>query len=88
MKLASRQLELDSTISLNQAASGCDLQIELVEGANCGQLRDLGFCEQMRLRKVTNRGRNLICTICGSRLAISSHLAEQIQVRTLPQPLS
>lgn len=81
MKLAAHEIEFDSTVSLNQAAAGCDLQVELVEGEHCGQLRDLGFCEQMRLRKITNRGRNLICTICGSRLAISSHLADQIQVK-------
>ncbi|GHC41551.1 FeoA domain-containing protein [Roseibacillus persicicus] len=80
MKVIAHEIELDSTVSLNQAASGCDLQVELVEGADCNQLRDLGFCEQMRLRKLTN-GRNLICSVCGSRLAISSHLAEQIQVR-------
>ena len=72
-----------TTVSLNKAASGCELQVEMVEGENCSQLRDLGFCERMRLRKITNRGRNLICSICGSRLAISSRLAEQIQVRQL-----
>lgn len=83
MKAAAHEVSLDSTISLNQAATGCDLQVELVKGENCGQLRDLGFCEQMRLRKITNRGRNLICLVCGSRLAISSHLAEQIQVKQL-----
>lgn len=80
MKVIAHDIELDSTVSLNKAAAGCDLQVELVEGADCNQLRDLGFCEQMRLRKLTN-GRNLICSVCGSRLAISSHLAEQIQVR-------
>jgi Fe2+ transport system protein FeoA len=83
MKVTAHSLEVDTTVSLNQAATGCDLQVELVAGENCGQLRDLGFCEQMRLRKITNRGRNLICSICGSRLAISNHLAEQIQVRQL-----
>ena len=81
MKVNAHSIEIDTTVSLNKAAAGCDLQVELVSGEHCGQLRDLGFCEQMRLRKVTNRGRNLICTICGSRLAISSHLAEHIQVR-------
>lgn len=81
MKVTGHPVKLDTTVSLNQAAAGCDLQVELVEGEHCGQLRDLGFCEQMRLRKITNRGRNLICSVCGSRLAISSHLAEQIQVR-------
>ncbi|WP_200392079.1 FeoA domain-containing protein [Roseibacillus ishigakijimensis] len=82
MKVASPQICDTSTVSLKQAAAGCDLQVELVEGADCNQLRDLGFCEQMRLRKISN-GRTLVCSICGSRLAISSHLAEQIQVRQL-----
>ena len=80
MKLSTSSV---STVSLNKAAAGCDLQVEVVDGEHCSQLRDLGFCEQMRLRKITSRGRNLICSICGSRLAISSHLAEQIQVRQL-----
>lgn len=83
MKVAARIEGQNNTVSLNQAAAGCDLQVEFVEGADCGQLRDLGFCEQMRLRKISGRGRNLICSVCGSRLAISSHLAEQVQVRTL-----
>lgn len=82
MKVPATEIEIDSTVSLNQAASGCDLQVELVKGENCNQLRDLGFCEQMRLRKLTN-GRNLICNVCGSRLAISRHLAEQIRVKEL-----
>ena len=82
MKLTAADVQINSTVSLNQAAAGCDLQIEFVGGENCGELRELGFCEQMRLQKLTN-GRNLICKVCGSRLAVSRRLAEQIQVREL-----
>lgn len=80
MKVSASELQVDSIVSLNQAAAGCILQVESVVGEACRQLRDMGFCEQMRLRKISN-GRNLICSICGSRLAISRHLAEQIRVR-------
>lgn len=80
MNVTAMKLQVDSSVSLYQAAAGCDLEIESVAGDSCKQLRDMGFCEQMRLRKISN-GRNLICSVCGSRLAISRHLAEQIQVR-------
>lgn len=80
MNAVAPQLQVESTLSLSQAAPGCDLMVESVEGTSCNELRSMGFCEQMRLRKVSN-GRTMICTVCGSRLAISRHLAEQVQVR-------
>jgi len=57
-KLAT-DLELDSALTLSQAAIGCDFQIRQVEGTN---------------------GRNMLCTVCGTRLALSKDLADQIQV--------
>jgi len=72
-------LELDSALTLSQAATGCDFQIRQVEGPSCRQLREIGFCEEMRVRKITN-GRNMLCTVCGTRLALSKDLADQIQV--------
>ncbi|MDB4813151.1 hypothetical protein OAH06_03460 [Akkermansiaceae bacterium] len=33
----------------------------------------------MRVKKLTN-GRNMLCTVCGTRLALSKDLADQIQV--------
>lgn len=72
-------LELDSALTLSQAAAGCDFQIRQVEGPSCRQLREIGFCEEMRVRKITN-GRNMLCTVCGTRLALSKDLADQIQV--------
>lgn len=72
-------LERDSALTLSQASTGCDFQIRAVDGPACRQLRDIGFCEQMRVRKLTN-GRNMLCTVCGTRLALSKDLADQIQV--------
>lgn len=72
-------LKTDSTMTLSQAAVGCDFQIKLVAGPACRQLREIGFCEQMRVRKLTH-GRNMLCTVCGTRLALSRELADQVQV--------
>jgi len=72
-------LERDSALTLSQASTGCDFQIRAVDGPACRQLRDIGFCEQMRVRKLTN-GRNMLCTVCGTRLALSKDLADQIEV--------
>ncbi|MCG8599689.1 MAG: ferrous iron transport protein A [Verrucomicrobiales bacterium] len=77
-----RDLESDSLQSLSQAKVGCDFQIEHVEGPACDQLRNLGFCESLQVRKLAN-GRNLICSLCGTRIAVSSDLAEQIKVSPL-----
>ncbi|MES2476247.1 MAG: FeoA family protein [Verrucomicrobiota bacterium] len=73
------ELELDSALTLNQAKVGCDMQIRLLSGPGCDRLRDLGFCEQLQVRKIAG-GRNLICSICGTRMAISRELAEQVLV--------
>ena len=72
-------LEIDSAVTLNQAKVGCDMQIRTISGPNCERLRDLGFCEQMQIRKLAD-GRNLICSVCGTRMAISRELAEQVLV--------
>lgn len=67
------------TMTLNQVKSGSDVQIRLLSGPSCDRLRDLGFCEQLQLRKIAG-GRNLICSICGTRMAISRELADQVWV--------
>ncbi len=72
-------LEIDSAITLNQAKVGCDMRIRFLSGPGCERLRDLGFCEQLQVRKIAG-GRNLICSICGTRMAISRELAEQVMV--------
>lgn len=79
MPVLATELECDSALTLSQAAIGCDFQIRELEGAACRQLREIGFCEEMRVRKLTN-GRNMLCTVCGTRLALSKDLADQIRV--------
>jgi len=72
-------LKIDSAMTLNQAGVGCDVTIQFLSGPGCDRLRDLGFCEQLQVRKLAN-GRNLICSVCGTRMAISRELAEQVMV--------
>ena len=79
MPVHATELELDSALTLSQAAIGCDFQIRELDGSACRQLREIGFCEEMRVRKLTN-GRNMLCTVCGTRLALSKDLADQIRV--------
>ena len=74
-----RDLELDSAMTLNQAGVGCDMQIRVLSGPGCDRLRDLGFCEQLQIRKLAH-GRNLICSVCGTKMAISKDLADQVFV--------
>ncbi|MDH4408145.1 MAG: FeoA domain-containing protein [Verrucomicrobiales bacterium] len=74
-----QDLELDSLQSLSQAQVGCDFQIRYLDGPACDQLRNLGFCETLQVRKLSG-GRNLICSVCGTRLAVSSELAEHVKV--------
>lgn len=77
-----RDLQIDSAMTLNQVGVGCDVMIRVLSGPGCERLRDLGFCEQMRLRKLSN-GRNLLCSVCGTRMAISRELADQVWVAPL-----
>ena len=74
-----QDLEIDSLQSLSQAQVGCDFQIRYLEGPACDQLRKLGFCETLQVRKLAG-GRNLISSVCGTRLAVSSDLAEHVKV--------
>lgn len=80
---AAHDLENDSLQSLAQARVGCDFRIRFLEGPACDQLRRLGFCETLQVRKLAN-GRNLVCTVCGTRLALSRDLARQVLVSPLP----
>ena len=77
-----RELETDSAMTLSQASVGCDFRIQIVSGPQCDRLRDLGFCESLQVRKLAD-GRNMICSVCGTRLAISQELGEQVKVTPL-----
>lgn len=72
-------LQSDSAMTLAQASVGCSVRINAIEGAACDRLRSMGFCESMEVRKLSN-GRNLICSVCGTKMALNRKLAEQILV--------
>jgi ferrous iron transport protein A len=80
---AVKELESDSLQTLAQASVGCDFRIRFLDGPACEQLRRLGFCETLKVRKVSH-GRNLVCTVCGTRLALSRELAHHVKVSPLP----
>jgi ferrous iron transport protein A len=74
-----QELEQDSLVSLGQARVGCEFHIRFINGPACEQLRQMGFCETMRVKKIMD-GKNLICTICGTKMALSKNLANQVMV--------
>lgn len=80
-KASTDQSEVNPLQSLSQAAVGQDLRILALEGSEtgCEQLRRLGFCESLQVRKLGN-GRNLVCSVCGTRMALSRKLADQVMV--------
>ncbi|MFC7335788.1 FeoA domain-containing protein [Haloferula chungangensis] len=82
-QVLAHELETDSMQSLAQATVGCDFHIKMLDGPACDQLRRLGFCETMQVRKLAN-GRNMICTVCGTRMALSRDLAHQVKVVPIP----
>jgi Fe2+ transport system protein FeoA len=69
------------SITLSTASVGCDLRIRALEGTEsfCHRLREMGFCEQAQVKKLSDSG-NLICSVCGTRLALSREVAEGIIV--------
>lgn len=72
-------LKVDSAMTLSQAQAGCQLRICKLQGKGCRRLREIGFCEQMRICKLSN-GRNMLCSMCGTKLAVSRKLGEQVLV--------
>ena len=78
-----KDLEQDSMISLEQAKVGCEFHIRFLSGSSCEQLRQMGFCETMRVKKISD-GRNLICNVCGTKMAVTRELAHQIMGEATP----
>jgi len=77
--LNGQELKTDSLVNLSQAGVGCDFQIRLLSGPGCDRLRSMGFCESMPVRKLMD-GRNIVCSVCGTRMALSRQLGEQVLV--------
>ena len=75
------ELSANRPIALTQAKVGCELRVRELCGPEpiCHRLREMGFCEQARLRKISDSG-NLICSLCGSRMALNREIAASILV--------
>lgn len=74
-----RDLKVDTATTLTQASAGCQLRIRQLEGNACQRLREIGFCEEMEISKLSD-GRNMICSVCGTRMALSRKLGDQVLV--------
>ncbi len=68
--------------TLTTAAAGNTWRISAldnVDGGGCKQLREMGFCEKLKVTKLSN-GRNIICVTCGTKLVLDRKLADQVLV--------
>jgi Fe2+ transport system protein FeoA len=72
-------LKADSAMTLSKAGAGCKLRIRQLDGGSCQRLREIGFCEDLEISKLSD-GRNMICSVCGTRLALSKKLGDQVLV--------
>jgi ferrous iron transport protein A len=75
-------LKADSAMTLSKASAGCQLRIRQLEGGECLRLREIGFCEELEISKLSD-GRNMICSVCGTRLALSKKLGDQVLVEEI-----
>ena len=50
------------------------------------RLREMGFCEEQKV-KLLSRHPSIICQVCNARLGLSTRLAEEILVETVPAQL-
>ncbi|WP_026292712.1 FeoA family protein [Rubritalea marina] len=66
-------------MTLSQARPGRLFRVKALEGTCCSRLRQMGFCEAMEVRKLSD-GQNMLCTLCGTKLALNRKLADQILV--------
>ena len=72
-----------SITPLSEAEAGPVLSVERLEGSTtlCHRLREVGFCEKAEIR-LLSRGGQMICSVCGTRLALSRKLAKNIWVKS------
>ncbi len=78
-QLPQDQARCSEIISLKQAEVGSELKINELSGPSCERLRQMGFCENLPIQKLKD-GRNLLCSVCGTKLAVSQELAAQVMV--------
>jgi len=74
---------------LSEAEAGPILSVVRLDGNEkvCRRLREVGFCEKAEIR-LLSRGGQMICHVCGTRLALSRKLAKKIWVQPFSSSLS
>ena len=70
-----------ATLNLSQVGSGDEVRVRRLDCAptTCQRLREMGFCENALVTKIRG-GADLVCWVCGTRVALSARLAKQILV--------
>ena len=68
-------------LNLTQVGPGTKVRVSRLECApnTCQRLREMGFCENAVVKKIRG-GADLVCWVCGTRVALSARLAKQILV--------
>lgn len=74
-----KKIMAKETQTLTSAAAGNTWRISAFDGGECKQLREMGFCERLKVTKLSN-GRNIICVTCGTKLVLNRKLADQVLV--------
>jgi Fe2+ transport system protein FeoA len=69
-------------MNLNDTSSNKKVTVVCLSGS-CNNLRDLGFCERINVTKLL-AGRNIVCLLCGAKVAISRDLAQCVIVEEDP----
>lgn len=83
MKRLENEASGGGLVPLHRVPHGKKVKVCRLEGEPnlCHRLREMGFCEEAEVSVVRNCGA-LICQVCGSKVGLSSRLAEFIHVNT------
>lgn len=78
---ASKAIAPDASKTLFDASAGIRCRVVALTGCQgtCHRLREMGFCENAQVTKIS-KGGSTVCTVCGSRVALSRKLAMSIVV--------
>jgi Fe2+ transport system protein FeoA len=72
-------------MNLNDIPTNQEVVIDNIN-SSCQQLINLGLCSKLKIKKIQD-GKNVVCVFCGSKLAISKELAENINIELPPVDL-
>lgn len=75
---------LSQTIPLSRLPAGTEARVQRLEGqaSVCQRLREIGFCESAVISRLSG-GDNLVCQVCGTRIALHPAFGETIHVEPI-----